>query len=170
MASGQKKTILQVLTESYGDLARHLTRRLAGKADPDDVLQDTYLRVRNIPADTQVRDPRSYLFRMANNVATDHLRQRSAQERYISPVEMPDIGSNDVPADRAVDYRQRFDALQRVIAELPSRQRQVFLMHKFDGLSHSEIAGELGITRSAVEKLIMKALATCRDRLDGLLD
>ncbi|MNL68404.1 putative RNA polymerase sigma factor FecI [compost metagenome] len=72
--------------------------------------------------------------------------------------------------DRVIDYRQRLAALERVIADLPSRQREVFLMHKFDGLSHSEIAAELGITRSAVEKLIMKALAACRDRLDGLLD
>ena len=43
-------------------------------------------------------------------------------------------------------------------------------MHKYDGLSHSEIALRLGISRSAVEKLVMKALARCRDGLGDLLD
>ncbi|MGF6175842.1 RNA polymerase sigma factor [Ensifer sp. 4252] len=170
MAPSQKKTILQVLTESYGDLARHVARRFKGRADADDVIQDTYLRVRNIPSDAPIQNPKAYLFRMADNVAVDHVRRRVAQERHISPTEVPDMESGEVSADQVVDYRQRLAALERVIADLPPRQREVFLMHKFDGLSHSEIAAELGITRSAVEKLIMKALATCRERLDGLLD
>ncbi|MBX8814512.1 RNA polymerase sigma factor, partial [Ochrobactrum sp. MR34] len=53
---------------------------------------------------------------------------------------------------------------------LPPRQRDVFLMHKFDGLSHTEIAQKLGITRSGVEKLIMKALAHCREHLGKHLE
>lgn len=43
-------------------------------------------------------------------------------------------------------------------------------MHKFDGMSHAEIASALGITKSAVEKLIMKALAHLRDRIGEFLD
>ncbi|WP_457585163.1 RNA polymerase sigma factor [Ensifer canadensis] len=170
MAPSQKKTILQALTESYGDLVRHVARRFRDRADADDVIQDTYLRVRNIPSDVPIENAQAYLFRMVNNVAVDHVRRRIAQERHISPAEVHDVGSGEVSVDQVIDYRQRLAALERVVADLPSRQREVFLMHKFDGLSHSEIAAELGITRSAVEKLIMKALATCRDRLDGLLD
>lgn len=170
MPPNPKKTILQVLTESYGDLVRHVAQRFKGRADADDVIQDTYLRVRNMPSDTPIQNPQAYLFRMANNVAVDHVRRRNALERHISPIEFPDVGSGEVSVDRVIDYRQRLTALERVVADLPARQREAFLMHKFDGLSHQEIAAELGITRSAVEKLIMKALATCRDRLDGLLD
>jgi RNA polymerase sigma factor (sigma-70 family) len=73
------------------------------------------------------------------------VRRRNAQDRHLSPAEV--VGSGAVPVDRVIDYHQLLAALDRVIADLPSRQREVFLMHKFDGLSHSEIAAKLGITR-----------------------
>ncbi|WP_246752778.1 RNA polymerase sigma factor [Sinorhizobium sp. BG8] len=162
--------MIQLLTESYGDLVKHVTRRLGGPVDADDVIQDTYLRIQRIPADTDIQNPRSYLFRMADNVAMDHLRSRAARTRHVVSGDWHDVQSDEASAERSVDYRQRIKILEIAISDLPPRQREAFLMHKFDGLSHSEIAEELGITRSAVEKLIMKALATCRDRLDGLLD
>ncbi|WP_455273764.1 RNA polymerase sigma factor [Rhizobium herbae] len=144
MSPSKKKTILQALTGSYGDLARHVVRRFRDRADADDVIQDTYLQVRNIPPDVPIENPQAYLFRMVN-VAIDHVRRRNAQDRHLSPAEV--VGSGAVPVDRVIDYHQLLAALDRVIADLPSRQREVFLMHKFDGLSHSEIAAKLGITR-----------------------
>ena len=135
-----KRTIVRVLTESYADLVKHLSRRLGGSADAADVVQDTYLRIQNIPAETEIRNPRSYLFRMAENVAVDHLRSQATRQRHFPAGEIEDIEDDQVSAERTVDYRQRLALLQRAVAALPERQRQVFLMHKFDNLSHSQIA------------------------------
>lgn len=161
--------IVQVLMDCYSDLVRHLSRRVGGAADAGDIIQDTFLRIQKIPVDTEIQHPRAYVFRMADNVATDHLRARQSRSRYFVNGETPEIEADQVSAERVLDYRQRLALLERAIAGLPARQRQVFLMHKFDGLSHLQIAAELGISRSAVEKLIMKALATCRDQLGDLL-
>lgn len=170
MAAHKKLSMTQLLAESYKDLVRHVARRFGGLSDAEDVIQDTYFRLQKIPPETDIRNPRSYLFRIADNVAVDHLRSRQARNGRLT-VEVPlELPSDEASIERTVDYRQRLKALERAVAELPPRQREVFLMHKFDGLSHSEIAVELGITRSAVEKLIMKSLASLRDRLDGLLD
>lgn len=170
MTAKNKLSMVQLLAESYNELVRHVARRLGGRADADDVIQDTYLRVRKIPPETEIHNPRSYLFRIADNVALDHLRSRNARNRHLTADDSFDAPSDEASAERTVDYRQRLKLLERAVAELPPRQREVFLLHKFDGFSHSEIATELGITRSAVEKLIMKSLASLRDRLDGLLD
>jgi len=170
MANSTKNAIVQVLMDSYSDLLRHLSRRLGGSVDAGDIVQDTFLRIQKIPADTDIRNPRSYVFRMAENVAVDHLRGQKSRSRYIADGELPDMEDDQVSAERTVDYRQRLAMLERAVAGLPQRQRQVFLMHKFDGLSHSQIAEELGISRSAVEKLVMKALATCRDALGDMMN
>lgn len=69
------------------------------------------------------------------------------------------------PCDAALERRERLRLLAHAIAELPPRRREVFLLHKIDGLSHSQVAERLGISRSKVEKHVMKALAHCRDRL-----
>ena len=72
--------------------------------------------------------------------------------------------------EQVTDYRERLAVLNKIIAELPPRQKEVFLLHKFDGLTHTEISERLGISRIAVEKLIMKSLLKCRTHLGDLLD
>ncbi|PYE86501.1 sigma-70 family RNA polymerase sigma factor [Phyllobacterium leguminum] len=170
MVTDEKSPLLHMLTLHYADLVRHLTRKLGSAASARDVVQDTYLRLQHLPAETPVHSPRAYIFRVANNIAVDHLRSEASRARYFTSALAPDQALDEPPADSVIDYRQRLEILEKAVAELPDRCREVFLMHKFDGLSHMEIAGELGISRSMVEKHIMKALSHCRDRMADLLD
>ncbi|TCQ97940.1 RNA polymerase sigma-70 factor (ECF subfamily) [Neorhizobium sp. JUb45] len=171
MPAKKTSTLLHALSESYGELVGYLTKRLGGRSEAEDAFQDTYLRTQRIVDDSDIANPRAYVFRIAENVAVDHLRGRVARSRYISSGELPDIPDHaNNTAEHALDYRQRLERLKQIVAALPARQREVFLMHKFDGLTHSEIAAKLGITRSAVEKLMIRALATCRSKMDEFLD
>ena len=57
---------------------------------------------------------------------------------------------------------ERFaDALQ----ELPELSRQAFIMNKMDGLTHAEIAVQLGISEKSVQRTIIKAFNHCIKRL-----
>ena len=170
MSEDPKNNIRNGFLSGYAELLRHVTRRLGRDAEAVDVIQDTFLRIHRIPAGAEIHNARSYLYRMADNQALDHLRERQSRQRYISSDEYLDPVDEAPSPEAIVDYRQRLTLLQKAIAELPARQKEVFLLHKFDGLSHTEIAERLGITRSAVEKLVMKALAHCRDRLGDLIE
>ncbi|MCX5581680.1 RNA polymerase sigma factor [Kaistia terrae] len=170
MSEDPKNSIRSGFLSGYAELLRHVTRRLGRDADAGDVIQDTFLRIQRIPAGAEIHNARSYLYRMADNQALDHLRERQSRQRYFSSDEYVDPADDSPSPEAIVDYRQRLTLLQQAIAELPARQKEVFLLHKFDGFSHSEIAERLGITRSAVEKLVMKALAHCRDRLGDLIE
>ncbi len=164
------KGVFRALVDSYGDLSRRLNRRLTTSLDAQDVLQDTWLKLARTAGLADVANPKAYVGHVAGNLAIDHLRAQKVRERYFPPTEAYDAPENAPSAERIVDYRQRVACLKKIIQTLPDRQREVFLLHKFDGMSHSEIADRLGISRSAVEKLVMKALASCRDGLGDLLD
>jgi RNA polymerase sigma-70 factor (ECF subfamily) len=73
-----------------------------------------------------------------------------------------------MPADqeRTIAARQQVRMLYRAILELPPKCRQVFLLHKFKERSHAQIAAHLGISKSMVEKHIIKAMTHCRQRLE----
>lgn len=171
MAVGPKQSLLALLTENYGELVKRLSQRLGGAADANDIVQDAFLKLQRASTDQIIENPRSYLFRVADNLAIDHIRSRTAQARQLEQDgQVHLIASGEPSPERIVDYRQRLARLQEVIAELPAKQREAFLMHKVDGLSHAEVAQVMGISKSGVEKLITKALARCRDRLDDLID
>jgi RNA polymerase sigma-70 factor (ECF subfamily) len=53
--------------------------------------------------------------------------------------------------------------LERSISQLPDKQREVFLMNRFDQMSYSEIANILGLSVKAVEKRMHLALQTLRN-------
>lgn len=162
--------LFRTFVDSYNELVRHLTVKLRSRSDADDVAQETFLKISRMGGDTVVENPRSYLFRMADNAAIDHLRRQKVRTRFVSGE--PDIErpAEEPSPEEQADYRQRLALLARIVDDLPPRQKQAFVLHKFDGLGHQEIAARLGISRSAVEKLLMKALATCRDRLEEHLE
>lgn len=152
------------------DIARFLRQRGHDPETIKDITQDTFLRIYGTEKRSDIKNIRSYLFRIADNLAKDYFRAAKAKNRYFGSAEFFDAADEAPDQERITDYRQRLTLLEKAIATLPPRQREVFLMHKFDGLSHAEIALKLGITRSGVEKLIMKALAHCREHLGEHLE
>lgn len=152
------------------DIARFLRQKGHDPETAKDITQDTFMRVHDMEQYNNINNIRSYLFRIADNLAKDYFRAAKSRNRYITPSAIFDAVDENPDQERVTDYRQRLALLEKAVASLPPRQKQVFLMHKFDGLSHVEIAQKLNITRSAVEKLIMKALAHCRKQLGEHLE
>lgn len=143
-----------------------LTRKFGCPLLAEDVVQETWLRVRRLPQPPVLDQPRAYLFKMAANLAIDRLRSEKLRARYISADAVPEDIPDGMPLpDRLVDCQQRMVILRKAVDELPPRCREVFMLHKFEGLSHVEVAGRLGISRNMVEKHIIRGLAHCRDRL-----
>lgn len=166
MAHQLDSKLLVALTACYEDLKGFLTRKFGCPLLAEDVVQETWLRVQRLSSLTEVEHPRAYLFAMAANLAVDHLRSEQARARHISAESVPDDLCHDMPLpDAVIDYQQRLVILRNAVDELPPRCREVFLLHKFKGLSHADIASCLGISRNMVEKHIIRGLAHCRDRL-----
>ncbi|MNY44980.1 RNA polymerase sigma factor [compost metagenome] len=55
--------------------------------------------------------------------------------------------------------------IDREIASLPPKMKEVFLMSRKDNLSHKEIADKLGIAEPTVKKQVNNALKTLRVKL-----
>jgi len=166
MSSGSESELLTTFSDCYEELKAFLLRKFGCPLLAEDVVQETWLRVQRLSPATEVEHPRAYLFRMAANLAVDHLRSEKVRTRHISADSVPEDVPNGMPLpDTVIDYQQRLAILRNAVDELPPRCREVFMLHKFKDLSHAEIASRLGISRNMVEKHIIRGLAHCRDRL-----
>ena len=147
------------------ELRRYFRARLSQAAEVDDLMQDLYLKVAAVPADEEIRSPGAYLYRLASNVMLDRLRRnrravaRDTDWRRLYHVTTPLEDAADLPsAETAAAARQHLRRVVEALDALPPMTRQIFRLHKFDGLSHAETAARVGISRSSVEKHMMEAL------------
>src|SRR6266478_5158797 len=78
--------------------------------------------------------------------------------------EMQTVPGND-PSEQA-ETQQRVEELERALSLLPPRAQAALVLHRRDGFSLEEIAGQLGVSRPMAKKYLAKALLHCRQRLE----
>lgn len=164
------------LIEAYlarrAELVRFFTLRLGSAAAAEDLVQEIYLRLAGIEDPQAVQNPAAYLYRLGSNLMLDKLRgerRGSARDRAWIDSHRSTLGGQDLDeapdAEAAVAARQRLAAVIAAVQELGPQTQRVFRLHKLEGLSHSETAYRLGISRSAVEKHMIAALKHLAKRL-----
>lgn len=132
--------------------------------DPDDAIQDTFIRAfRGLRCTDGPMAVRAWLYMIVRNRALDELRSRPAPLEYDETYEArPDWKAD--PAQRVDDQ----DELRRIVDEigrLPRRQRMALVLRELDGRTHAETAHALHTTVPGTKSLIMRA----RSNLDTAL-
>lgn len=143
----------------WDKLKKHLERKIADKVKAEDYLNSAYVKMREYQEDHTVANETAFLHRTACNLAIDD--QRSARVRLAAPVcvsEFVELRDNNPLPDEVLIVRERLAYVRARLMQLPARTREIFLMHRLDGMKHREIGETLGISISAVEKHIAKAV------------
>lgn len=166
MVETGRYSLLQSFAEHRQALMGFLTRRLGNSALAEDLAHETWLRAASSRGSAVIDNPRSYLFQIASNLAVDH--QRHVRHRFEPQAEdeVSVVADSQPSPENVVFYRSEFARLVRVIDGLSPRCREVFVLCKFEGLAHVEIADRLGISRSTVVSHMVKALAAIEHEMD----
>lgn len=136
-----------------------------------ELTQESFINLSNQAKKQKVDHPRGLLFRIARNLALDYLKHEKVTNNYAQsndPSLKKETQTSSVEHVSVLD--QRAAIVNQVIDELSPRCREVFIMSKILEKTYAEIASELNISESGVEKHIMKGLLHCKKRLKVLLD
>jgi RNA polymerase sigma-70 factor (ECF subfamily) len=141
-----------------GAVRRFFLKR-APIAEVDDLVQDVAIRMHARQGGSRIDNIEGYLFQTAHSVLADRGRRAGTRcqsrheslEEYHHPVE-------DRSPARVMEGKEQWALLLAAIEELPDRSRQAFVLHRFEEMQYAAIALHMGITVSAVEKHIMKAI------------
>jgi len=146
------------LFAQYHDrLLRYLSRAAGEREAGRDLTQEVFLRVSRtaIPASPE-NQLAGWLFRIARNVALDHLRQRRRR---------PETDLASVPEGTKDAHQEMAVALKQALATLSDLDRDVFLFREVSGLSREEIATACDLTPDAVRSRLHRARLELRGRL-----
>ncbi len=147
-------------------LRAYLRGRFPSLTDPDDVVQETYIRLLRAHGSVRINSPKSFLFVTARNVAVDIFRRRNAgliDQR--ADFDASSILMEDPASAEHFLREHRFQLLEEAIQSLPDRCRQVVMLKKVQGLSYEEISVRLGISHNTISAHLTAGVVKCRDYL-----
>lgn len=158
----KKDNILEAFFECRTSLMRYIRKYVGKKDDPEDILQEAFLRTYRADKKTAIEFPKTYMFRTAKNLAVREKTKMSARlTDYIEDYSGPAFSSSEPSAFEALDKKQNQQLLRSAIDALPPQCRKVTVLRLIHGMPLKEIAQELGITLSTTEKHIAKGLERC---------
>lgn len=160
VGSGRRVGMTGALDEAFMGHRQALLRYFRARGaseDAEDLLQDLWFKM-TAAGPIAVDDPLAYLYRMAHNLMLD--RRRAAARRRVREDKYQDaVGDIDETpdAEHVLIAREALRRIEAVLTGLGSKTDYVFRRHRVEGIAQRDIAAELGVTLSAVEKHLQKA-------------
>lgn len=160
------------LAERAGPVRRWLTgffeRRVRNAADVEDMVQDVFLRMAARDRTDPIGQLDGYLLRTASSVLTDRARRASARRAGLHVAFDPELhGEAEFDPARILSGKEELNASIAALLALPERTRTVFLLKRLEGLKVRDIAAQLGLSVSAVEKHLVRAVRHLHAQMDA---
>ena len=147
-------------------LRRRLRARLGSNEEANDLVHDAFARLLGARSVDRLREPGAFLNRIVRNLLVDRSRRLATRSPHVAIGIDVDVA---VPPDQgeAIEVEQMRHRYRKVVASLPQRMREVFVLHRVEGLSYKEIAARLDISVRTVEWHIAEAIVRISKGLDA---
>ena len=152
------ETIDRLFRSHHRDLITR-ARRVIGSGDAEDLVQEAYLKMLESDRGELISNARGYVSKMTCTLAIDNLRRQRTHARALAEdgawFQSP---ARDTQITSALDAFGLARDVQAALTRLPRCCRQIFLMSRILGFSHSEIAQEIGVSLRTVNRSLGRAL------------
>ena len=164
----RSSVIARLFREHNRMLIGFLFARLKNEQEAKEIAQEAYVKVLRLDERPGAASfLRSYLFRVAENLAIDRIRQRRTRSRLDQLLPLDDFFEETT--ERAVLAEQELTLLKSIITELPDKYQLALRLVKFDDRPFSEAARLMGISERMVRKYVSGALIYLRLRREGIV-
>ena len=150
-------------------LVRWLAQKFGDIEIARDIAQSAYLRVWRYAQTQTIENPQALLFKTAANLAANEFRARKRLQKLTaqpssdySPEAVEQVASQSPSPEATAMAREEVAASIAAINALPDQARRAFILSRFEEKTYREIAAELGVSESSVEKYIIAALKALR--------
>ena len=171
----QSDRLLDAYIALRGQIAR-LVMNIVPPKEVEDIVQETYVRICQVENKDAIREPRSYLFRTARNLALDYVKR--SESRLAGSADIDELPTEDLPAPSEKDpthaqvaSEEEFALFCEAVRTLPRQCRRAFVLKKVYGYTLKEIMAEMDLGQATVETHIVNGTKRCvrylRDRQEA---
>jgi len=165
----RRRAVERAVRKHNGLLVNWLSQKFGDSDVAQDIAQSAYIRVLRYAETHEIENPRALIFKTASNLAANEIRSRgrspilSAAQSASHDGLLEAVASDAPSPERTEEARQDLKVSMRAIMQLPGRIRRAFVLSRFMDKSYREIAADLCVSESSVEKYIIEALKILRE-------
>ncbi len=150
----------RIFDTHYHNVYVFFLKRLGSPEDAEDASQETFMRVMRRNGTVKLDFPAGYIWRTAQNLVKEIKRTKAVSSKWVSSrtMDLDEQISQTPTPEEAMKFQKMNDNILNVLNRLPTRCREVFILHRFKGLSHKQIAEQLNISPKTVENHMVNAL------------
>lgn len=137
-----------------------LRSRLDNAADAADLVQDTFIRLLNRPERLELKAPRAFLRTVAKGLVVDHWRREEIERAYLEALALRPELESPSPESRELVF-ELLESIAQMLDGLKPKVRRAFLLAQCEGMSHQQIAVQMGVSLRSVERYVADALYHC---------
>ena len=177
----EDQRLSEALYRNYAGLRKFIQKRVADRADAEDILQDVFYElVEAYRMMNPVEQVTAWLFRVARNRITDRFRRKQREEQRSAPSRIGEDGvaagleellpSPEAGPEAAYIRSWLLDEIDSALDDLPEEQREVFVAHELMGYSFNDISAKTGVSVNTLLSRKHYAVVDLRRRLRAIYD
>ncbi|WP_440121750.1 RNA polymerase sigma factor [Tenacibaculum sp. Ill] len=159
----EQNNFKEIFNQHSQTLRNYIYYKCGDTQQAEDIVQEAYIKLWNNCSKVFFEKAKSYLYTVANN----HFLNDVAHKKVVLEHQKQSVSSgktNETP-QFLLEEEEFHTKLKKAIADLPEKQREVFLLSRIDKKKYSEIADIVGVSVKAVEKRMSKALLTLKEQI-----
>ncbi|PUZ21643.1 RNA polymerase sigma-70 factor, ECF subfamily [Chitinophaga costaii] len=153
------------LFELFAPRFQAMAARITGSvAVADDIVQDTFLKIWiNRDQLSELQHPGAWIKKICFFLSVNYVRRQAIRDKVMDKVEyQAELAAKGLSAGELTDFRQLLGFLNAAVQQLPEKQRIIYRLSREQGLSATDIAGEMNLAVSTVKNLLVMALKNIR--------
>lgn len=152
-------TLASLHTKYSAALRQFFARRLGNRDEAQDLTHDLLIKVAHRADVEHMENPEGFLFSAAANVLRDRNRRDRIASRHFGELTSTEKYIEDISPERVLISKQSLERIMVALEKLDSRARDVFILHRLEGMKYADIARIYGLSVSSIEKDMMRAIA-----------
>ncbi|WP_405205798.1 RNA polymerase sigma factor [Aquimarina sp. LLG6339-5] len=155
--------------KSHAKLLRSYLYYKFGDLDQaEDIVQDSFIKLWDNCAKVPLDKAKSYVYTIATNLGISNARHQQVKFKHQNYITKRKSDVTNESPEFVMLEKEYMEKLKNAIADLPDRQREVFLLSRIDKKTYREIAELSDVSVKAIEKLMHKALVTLRKKIGNI--
>lgn len=168
LRSDDRAAFAEIYDRYWEYMSLYVLKITRSPEDACDIVQDVFVSIWKRRAELMINGSlKAYLLKSVRNLSLRYIEKNISKKGFLASLSLY-WKNSCVSTTHALEFHELESKLTRVVAQLPPKMQQVFVLSRHENLSYREIAQRLGIAETTVKKQVNNALKLIRTEVSSI--